>query len=195
MLYTIARWTLFPLLRLVFVRTVTGVENLPSTGPYIIASNHASYGDAPLLVAALDPHAKGKIHFVAWKALAKVWLLRWMIPAFGGVFENGSIDKLLDLLLHGHVVGIYPEGGRTHNGKIQKITHSGTGVLAADSGAPVIPVKTIGLYELWPYNKLLPRISKSIEFRIGKPLHYKGRTRKKDHVQFGNKVMKEIDAL
>ena len=190
---TLLRFTLFPLLRLIFVKKVEGLENIPK-GKCIIASNHASYGDGPLLYAVLYPHLRQKIHFVAWKALKSNWFLRWIIPCFGGVFENGSIEKLEDLLKRGHVVGIYPEGGRTHTDRIQKVKHTGLGVLAATS-TPVVPVHTIGMFELWPYNKLLPKIRKSIEFRIGKPFYYSGKKTRKDFIKFGNKVMKVIDKL
>ncbi len=194
MLLFILRYTLLPLVRLVFVRQIQGLENLPK-GKCIIVSNHASYGDAPLLFTVLLPHVKQKIHFVVWKALAKNWFLRWAIQYFGGVFENGSIDKLLQLLKKGHVVGIYPEAGRTHTGKIQKVKHTGLGVLAAASKAPVVPVRTIGMFELWPYNQWLPKISKTIEFRIGKPVRYNGRKTRKDFIKFGNKAMKDIGKL
>lgn len=194
MVFPVLRWTLFPLLRWLFVKQVNGLDNIPPA-PYIIASNHASYGDAPLLFAVLTPRVKQKIHFVAWKALANNWFLRWIIPHFGGVFENGSMEKLTDLLEHGHVIGIYPEGGRTHTGKIQKITHTGLGVIAALSKAPVVPVRVIGLFELWPYDKWLPRICKTIEFRIGKPAYYSGKKTRKDFVNFGNTVMKDITKL
>lgn len=192
---TLLRFTLFPLLRLIFIKKIVGAENIPKNGAFIIASNHASYGDGPFLYAVLYPHLKQKIHFVVWKALANNWFLRWIIPCFGGVFENGSMEKLKCLLKKGHVVGIYPEGGRTHTNRIQKVKHTGLGVLAAMSKTPVVPVRTIGMFELWSYNKWLPKIRKSIEFRIGKPLYYSGKKTRKDFIKFGNKVMKVIDEL
>jgi 1-acyl-sn-glycerol-3-phosphate acyltransferase len=182
------------ILRALFVKKVDGIKNLPTKGPYIIATNHASYIDAPLIRAALYAYTKQRIHFVAWKKLKKT-ILAEEIKHEGGIFENGSIKKLTDLLENKHIVGIYPEGRRTLNGEIQKVTHTGTGVIAALSRAPIIPIKTIGTYELWPPQQKFPHVHKTIEFKIGKSVCFKGKKTHKNYLLFGNQVMKIINKL
>ena len=195
MAFPILRLTIFPLVRFLFIKNITGLETLPKKGRYIIASNHASYADAPLLFATIVSVINRPIHFVSWKRVQYWPLIGKIAPYFGAIFENGSMDKLLEKLKRGCVVGIYPEGGRTHTGKIQKVTHTGTGVLAAVGNAPVIPVKTAGTYELWPYNKTFPKITKTIEIRIGKPIRFTGKRTRKNYLSFGNKVMNIIERL
>jgi len=195
MVFFILRHTIFPLLKWLFVHDVQGLEHLPKKGGFIVVSNHVTYADAPLLVAVLIPYLNRTVHFVAWKKLKTITFFRWVLTYFGGVFENGSMEKLIHLLKQKEIVGIYPEGSRTRTGKIQKVTHTGLGVLAAQTRVPVIPVHMVGGFEFWPYNKTLPSRKNVISFKIGKPVYYSGKKRRKDYLFFANKVMKIIARL
>ena len=174
---------------------VHGLENLPKRGAFIVVSNHVTYTDAPLLAAVLTPYLNRMIHFVVWKKMATTRFFRLVIAYFGGVFENGSMEKLLTLLQQGRIVAIYPEGSRTHTGKVQKITHTGLGVLAAHAHVPVIPVHMTGAFEFWPYMKTFPTLKKIITFHIGKPVYYSGKKKTKEYILFGNRIMKIIASL
>ncbi len=195
MVFFILRHVIFPLIRLLFVREIQGLANLPKKGAFIIVSNHVTYADGPLLAAALIPYLNRTIHFVAWKKLKEITLFRLALTYFGGVFENGSMEKLIHFLQKQEIVGIYPEGSRTHTGKIQKVTHTGLGVLAAQTRVSVIPVHMAGAFEFWPYNKTLPQLKRMITFTVGKPIFYSGKKTTKDYLTFGNKVMKCIERL
>lgn len=193
MIFAAAKWVFLPLIRVLFVRKFSGFENLPPP-PFIVAVNHASYADAPLLASVLSPRI-GRVCFVAWKRLENIPVLGWLIKRLGVIFENGSIVKLLGVLAQGRVVCIFPEGSRSHDGSIQRVAHSGLGVLAATSGIPVVPVRLVGLFELWPWKQRFPRLKKMVEVRVGMPIKYAGKKNRGEYVKFGNRVMHLVGRL
>lgn len=192
MLVAFARWVVFPCVRAFFVRRVTGLELLPQP-PFVVVANHTSYVDGLLLGAVLAPRV-GMVCFVVWKRLECIPVLGWLIKAVGGVFENGSMTKLFGVLARGGVVGIFPEGSRSHDGRIQRVTNSGLGVLAS-IGVPVVPVRLVGAFELWPWDRRFPRLKRMVEVRVGVPIKYAGKKNLGAYVKFGNQVMQAVGRL
>ena len=152
LLYWIFKWTLFGwAVRLLFKPWIEGRENLPERGPAILVSNHISAGDTFLLPAMIRRrltfpakaelfHGKGlKAHLLSLflKGVGQVPLDR-----SGGRASAGSMDSVLGVLESGKLLGIYPEGTRSPDGRLYK-GKTGVARLVLQSGVPVIPVAMI----------------------------------------------------
>lgn len=135
-----------------------GVENIPKAGSLIIASNHVTYADPPLVTLA----TRRPVYFMAWNRLFDVPLFGRLIRflrAFPLVTESadpGAVRGAARLLKAGQAVMIFPEGGRTLDGRLQRFK-PGAFRLACSLGAPILPVTIIGGHESWPPQRLIPR--------------------------------------
>jgi len=140
-----------PLLRTLFRPRLEGVENIPKSGPVILASNHLSFIDSVILPLVI----RRRIYFLAastyfeGKGLGKWAVARFlratgMIPIdrSGGKASEASLKAGMSVLSKGHVLGIYPEGGRSRDGKAHR-GRTGVARMAFESGAPVVPVAMI----------------------------------------------------
>lgn len=176
MLYTLSRFIAYCFFRFSFVKEIKGMENIPKEG-CIIASNHVSYLDPPILGFTLSKKLNKKIHY-----LAKIELFRpFFSRAVHKLFEAIPVDRTSKSTLwikeakkylrRDEIIGIFPEGERSKDNKLGK---GKTGVirLALSSKAPVVPVGIKGTYNLWSINKKFPRIKKTIRINIGKPICY-----------------------
>ena len=140
-----------PLLRTLFRPRLEGVENIPKSGPVILASNHLSFIDSVILPLVI----KRRIYFLAastyfegrglgkW-AVARFLRATGMIPIdrSGGKASEASLKAGMSVLDKGDVLGIYPEGGRSRDGRAHR-GRTGVARMALESGAPVVPVAMI----------------------------------------------------
>ena len=125
----------------------TGLENVPLTGPLIIAANHASLVDAPLVAAVIAPRrrpfAMGK------RELFENPILGWWLRRAGAfpIDRRGdaisALRRALDVLEKGGCLAIYPEGTRVKPGQ-RRAPKAGVAFLSARTGAPVVPVRVLG---------------------------------------------------
>jgi 1-acyl-sn-glycerol-3-phosphate acyltransferase len=135
-----------------------GVEHIPLTGPLIIAPNHVTYAD-PVLVSI---PVRRRIYYMAWGALFNVPGLSWLIRrlrAFPVEIESAdprATREAVRLLQAGQAVMIFPEGGRSPDGRLQRFK-PGAFRLACSLGVPVLAVTILGGYEAWPPERILPR--------------------------------------
>ena len=136
---------------------VTGRQNVPATGPVIIASNHLSWTDIPLIPAFL----KRRMVYMAKEEsfMGKAgWLVRFFgaFPVKRGEADRQSLRTSEEQLKAGRILGIFPEGTRS---KIHTLgqAHAGMGMIALRSGAPVIPVAVYGTEQI--LKKFRPRIT------------------------------------
>lgn len=159
-----------PVLMRYFRMRVDGLERLPSQGPAILAINHVSMLD-PILVAAALPRP---VHFMAKEELFRYpllgWLLRWLhaFPVRRGQPDREAIARALSVLKAGGVVGIFPEGTRSLDGRLLPI-QGGTAFLALKSGAAVFPVAIVGTHRAMPKGAWWPRRA-CVQIRVGEPL-------------------------
>lgn len=166
-----------PLLHLLFRVKATGTRNVPKRGPVILASNHQSFIDSiflPLVVRRRVTFVAKAEYFENWKT---AWLFRavGMIPLKreGGSASERALVAAAEVLNAGGVLGIYPEGTRSPDGRLYK-GHTGVARLAMQCGAPVVPVAQFGTAEVQPIGAKLPRVFKPVEVRMGEPLRWTG---------------------
>lgn len=137
---------------------VRGQENVPASGPLIVACNHASHLDPMILGAAFDRD----LHFMARRTLFDVPGFAWLIrqnQAFPLDREGDSRDALRafgERLDKGCAVVMFPEGTRTHDGAVAAMK-PGVGMLAVRNRAPVVPVYVWGSFQAWPRGRSFPR--------------------------------------
>lgn len=138
-----------------------GIQHIPTDGPLIIAPNHVTYAD-PVLVS-LPIHLR--VHFMAWDGLFKVPGLSWVIRrlrAFPVQLESAdprSTREAVRLLQTGQSVMIFPEAGRSPDGRLQRF-RPGAFRLASSLQVPVLPVTILGGHDSWPPGRVLPRPGK-----------------------------------
>ena len=131
MVYPIGKLIVMPIYKL-WLGKVEGIENVPKGKSFIIAANHASYYDALLVHSILIPKINKKIHALANEYYWKYFITRWFlnlgecIPVFvegdekSKVKNKQTFEKALNYLKKGELVQIFPEGGRSYDGKLKK---------------------------------------------------------------------------
>ena len=164
-------WLFFRALFSIYFRwRVRGAENVPKTGGVILAANHASYADPPLVGSGLD---RG-INYLARQSLFRFPLIGRLLSSWSAVpvdRDGGGAKGLkiiLDRLLGGAGIILFPEGTRSRDGKLQP-AQPGIGLIVAKSDAPVVPVRIFGTYEAWGRNRKVP-LPKRISMRYGEPM-------------------------
>jgi 1-acyl-sn-glycerol-3-phosphate acyltransferase len=164
------RTILYPYFRLAHGFRWGGVENVPPTGPAILAANHQSFYDPVLISLAVDR----RVIYLAWEYYCSMPVLGALIRAFEAVPVDvdapapTAIPRMLQALKRGRLCGIFPEAARTRDGLIAE-PHQGVAVLALRSGAPLIPVTILGAYRAWPHGLPLP-IPAPISLSFGRPV-------------------------
>lgn len=144
MLYDAATTSFNVIFRTVWRMRVYGAQNVPRSGPLIVACNHVSYLDPPLLGTACPR----RIRYMAKQELFSIPVLGPFIAAVGAypVDRKGSalsaIKRSVAVLKEGGAIGIFPEGTRNRDGS--GAVHSGVALLASLSGAPVLPACVTG---------------------------------------------------
>jgi 1-acyl-sn-glycerol-3-phosphate acyltransferase len=135
-----------------------GVEHVPRTGPVLITPNHVSFMD-PILVTIPVRRA---LHYMALEPFFRVRglgvLMRWAraFPIQEGEIDNPAVRRALRVLRQGEPLVIFPEGGRSPDGRLQPF-RPGAFRLALATGAPVVPVTIVGAFDAWPPQRRLPR--------------------------------------
>lgn len=141
-LHSIAR----QILKLFFRVTVSGMETLPPRGGFLLAVNHLSYMDPPLVFALLD---REDVTALVTDKYQKNPLFRWVVETLDGIWINreeadlSALRQARDVLRAGGVLGIAPEGTRSHTGGLIR-AKTGIAYLADKAGVPVIPVAISG---------------------------------------------------
>jgi 1-acyl-sn-glycerol-3-phosphate acyltransferase len=145
-----------PLLRFLFRVQVTGLEHVPARGATMLAFNHVSALDGPVLAIALAANTSRPPRFLVaaefFRRRFHGWVLRTFdqIPIHRGEHDGAALDAALDALREGSVIAIAPEGGvNTDPEHLQRI-RSGIARLALPTGAPIVPVGIWGTQARWP---------------------------------------------
>jgi 1-acyl-sn-glycerol-3-phosphate acyltransferase len=178
--YWFLKWiALGPFLRVIFRPVIEGAENVPDEGPAILASNHLSYADwlfMPLtlprrvtFVAKAEyfttPGIKGFFQRLFFSGAGQV-----PIDRSGASAAEGALTSAKRVLDEGELFGIYPEGTRSHDGKLYR-GKTGVARLALETGVPVIPVAVVGTDVVAPPGKKFGSFTRPV-VRFGKPLDF-----------------------
>lgn len=180
MLYWFLKWFVVgPPLRLIWRPKVEGLEHLPESGAAILVSNHVSFSDS-IFLPLMSPR---RITFLAKSDYfngpgLKGWLTKMFfsgvgqvpVDRSGGRASEEALNTGLEILAAGDLLGIYPEGTRSPDGRLYR-GKTGVARMALEAGVPVIPVAMIGTYEVQPPGQVRPNFGR-VTIRIGEPLDF-----------------------
>ena len=154
------------LLRLVFRIRVIGADQVPTTGPVLVAGNHTGFLDGPLVMIMLPrPSAflvKSELYDGPFR---RVLTFARQIPVHRGSPDRTALTRALGVLAGGGVLGVFPEGTRGH-GRLENVQH-GIGYLALRAGCPVVPVVCLGTAQALPKGRRLPRWRTPVDIVFG----------------------------
>ncbi len=185
MLYIIAKIKFLIIFKLFFRLKVTGQQNIPQGGPFIIVANHSSLLDPIILGISVRP----KVIFVAAAYLFKIRWLGYLLKKANSVpiyRENNtnnikSIKQILKILQRSGVLGIFPEGGVDRQ-KDDLPIKAGAAYLATKTGVPIIPIKIKGADKVLPRGAKFIRSLNKIEVEIRKPIFCSKHTNKNKEI-------------
>ena len=181
MFYWLAKFVVVgPFLRLFWRPWAEGLENVPVDGPAILASNHLSFCDSffmPVMVHRkvtflakaeyfTTPGIKGRLSKALMTAVGQVPIDRADADAATAALRTG-----VRVLRQGAVLGIYPEGTRSPDGRLYR-GKTGVARMALEAGVVVIPVAMVGTDVIQPTGRLLPRLRPRPGIRFGTPLDF-----------------------
>lgn len=161
--------------RVLFDLRMEGTRAVPRRGPVIVVPNHQGYLD-PFLLQLVTPRP------IRYMMTSDFYDIGWIQPFFRLVrairideerLNRGALKAALSVLGAGGVVGIFPEGQLSDDGALGSI-HPGVAFLAARSGAPVVPVRIRGSYDVFPRGRWFPRQA-PIRITVGRPLAIRDR--------------------
>lgn len=189
MLYSLMKF-LFSVFFTVFFRAdIRGRENIPKDGPVILAANHMSNFDPPFLACFLERPVcyMAKLELFEHPVFGLAIRACHAFPVKRGAADRGAIKAAIQVLKSGKVLGLFPEGTRSRTGRMGK-AEAGIGLIAAMTGAPVVPACIIGTDRIGRFPKL--------RLLIGKPIHFEGNRKDKDMLAaFSQSVMTHVIAL
>ena len=178
---------------------VIGLHNIPSQGPFILASNHSSFLDPPALGCKLNRN----LHYFARDSLF-IGPLGFLITRLNSIPVNrGQLDlttlrSTLKVLKNGDPLLVFPEGTRSPDGKLGE-PKKGLGLLVLKSKCPVLPARIRGSHEILGKGKLIPRVGRKLLISYGSLISFDSFSSMSDesakYELVSQFVMKEIDKL
>ncbi|MFB6941226.1 lysophospholipid acyltransferase family protein [Streptomyces sp. NPDC056237] len=180
MFYYVLKYVILgPLLRLFFRPRIEGLEHIPKDGAAIVAGNHLSFSDHFLMPAILKrritflakaeyftgPGVKGRLTAAFFRSIGQI-----PVDRSGKDAGKAAIREGLGVLARGELLGIYPEGTRSHDGRLYK-GKVGVAVMAITAQVPVVPCAMVGTFEIQPPGQVVPRIRR-VTIRFGEPLDF-----------------------
>lgn len=177
--WLLKRIILGPILRVLFRPWVEGADHIPAQGPAIFVSNHLSFSDSiflPLVVprritflAKADYFTGGGVKGKMTKAFFK-GAGQLPVDRSGGRASNNALEAGLKVLRRGELLGLYPEGTRSPDGRLYK-GKTGVARMALEAHCPVIPVVMVDTDKVQPTGTLIPKVMR-VGVRVGEPLDF-----------------------
>jgi len=192
--YTVCQLSAWFAFRLCLGFRAYGQKNVPLTGGALLLSNHQSYLDPVVIGAPL----RRRLRFMARETLFRNPLFGTLLESVGafpvrrGRPDKTSIRHAIELLASGEALVMFPEGTRSHDGRLQPIL-GGFTLLVRKANAPVVPIAVDGTHRAWPRSKRLPTPAR-VRVAYGVPIppdEFNGIT----DAQAGQRVWNEIAAL
>jgi len=164
-----------PWLKFAYRPRAEGLENIPKRGPVILAANHLSFMDSLFIPLYL----RRRVVFLGKADYFERRTTRWFVKLLGvipvrresGPGAEAALRTAVAALQEGKVIGIYPEGTRSPDGRLFR-GKTGVARLALATGVPVVPVVVFGTRDLQPPDKKMPRLSGRIRVVYGAPLRF-----------------------
>jgi len=148
---------------------VYGTENVPQTGGVLLVSNHLSFLDPPLIGVQL----RRKASYLAKSGLFENPVFGWIIrncnafPVRQGEGDVGAVKETIRRLREGHMLTVFPEGGRSEDGELQPILN-GAALVVRKAQVPIVPIAIEGSFKAWPKHRKIWQRS-PVRVLIGKP--------------------------
>lgn len=164
----------------------------PPTGGFIVAANHASYLDIPLLGCGI----RRRVWYLGRSDLFPVpglkAICQWLgwIPLRSGRLDRDAFGKAISLIKGGKIVVIFPEGSRSLDGRLQS-PKPGIGVIVERTGCPVVPAYLKGTYDVLPSGTMWPRFRPVTVF-YGDPITFSRNGENKEAKQFYQEVSRTV---
>lgn len=150
---------------------VVGTDNIPAAGPYLIAANHASHLDPPLVGSQVARQMRFFARKTLWNNPVSSWWLNQTetIPVDRDSGDVGAIKKVLQALAAERAVVLFPEGTRSMDGHLQK-PKAGVGLMACKSGASVVPCRVYGSFAAFGKGDKIPNFGTPVTIVFGRPI-------------------------
>ncbi|WP_438482467.1 lysophospholipid acyltransferase family protein [Oleiharenicola lentus] len=150
---------------------VVGLENFPAAGPFLIASNHASHLDPPVVGSQVARQMRFFARKSLWNSRITSWWLDKVetIPVERDSGDIGAIKRVLQALKEDRAVVLFPEGTRSPDGQLQK-AKAGVGLMACKTGVPVVPCRVYGSFEAFSKGRKIPKLGTPISIVFGPPI-------------------------
>lgn len=176
------------LARCFFSFRVLHSERIPKEGGIILASNHQSFLDPPLLGISCprEIHTLARKSLFDWPVFGYIFRKINVIPIEQKRADMSALKIIISLVKEGHATAIFPEGTRTSDGQLQP-AQAGLGLMIAKTLAPVVPIRICGAFEAFPRNKKFPR-RHPITVVVGEPILFT----KQDLEEGGRDVYQKI---
>lgn len=190
MFYSLIKFIGSVIIKLCFRFKVIGIENIPLTGPVVIASNHASLLDPPIIGVATNR----PVHFMAKQELFKNPIISFIFKQLGSFpVKRGTADRVaikngINILKKNEILAIFPEGTRNRTNKVRKPA-PGALMMASAAKALIVPVAIIGTRNI--------ALFKTCKVVFGEPIYLdKTKKYKKDDLnEISNELMQKIQIM
>lgn len=174
----------------VFRTRVYGRENIPKEGAVILAANHASNIDPPLMASLIERPVSymAKIELFENPIFGAAIRRCHAFPVKRGASDRGAIKAAVTVLKEGHMLGLFPEGTRSKTGELQK-AEAGIALIASMTGAPIVPVAILNSHRIFANGGLLPQL----RIMYGAPISFQGDRKNKEALDaFSAEIMAHI---
>jgi 1-acyl-sn-glycerol-3-phosphate acyltransferase len=187
-----------PIVKLIWIKEVRGIENIPKTN-FILAANHQSHWDQLITGYLCVPRRFTYLGQID-KYFGLEGFLRNLAYFIGGVIpihrydeesKRRAIRQCIERLKEGEILIIYPEGTRSKDGKIHE-GKTGIAKIYLGSGVPILPIAIKGNFEIMPVGKAFPKFKKIVKINVGKPLEFKTELEVGRNLNFQSPEYKEI---
>ena len=197
--YYISKYCLSIVFAVYFRLSRKGTENIPTSGAFLLASNHSSHLDPPILAVACNRH----LYFLARSTLFKVPLLSLYLKSIGVIsikregIDRKAFQKCIQTLQGGSSVVVFPEGTRTTDGGLQQAKPGLGMIIKSVPDCPVLPVYIDGTYSSFPKGAIFPKPTK-VTVYFGKPFtidKYDTNGKNINSRFLSKKIMEEIEKI
>ena len=193
MFYKVLRFVLQIIFGILFRPQIIGRENVPMDGGMIMAANHLSNWDPPMV----GTYMPRPVAYMAKEELFKPAIAGAVIrslyafPVKRGAADRGAIKAALAILKQGLCLGVFPEGHRSKTGRMGK-AESGVALLAAMGKVPVVPTAIANTNRIFHKGSILPQV----KIIYGEPMYFQGKHNDKEALaEFANSIMAKIQDL